>query len=210
MVKLCAICGENPATTRDHIPPKSIYPSPIPNDMNLHVVPACLECNGGGSKDDEQFKLLIGIATGEFRENESKVIDLLAKTVGNNRRLAHQIFSTEKRGYARYKGPLLEPAVSVEFDRNSFDRVVERIVRALYWKEFGSSLGLKPKILVLPLIGMEPEHALSFKELMDMLPPKKLNNDTFAYKVGIDDEGNSIWGMQFFKKYTLFALADKP
>ena len=33
MNNLCALCGDNLATTMDHIPPRGIYPKPRPNDI---------------------------------------------------------------------------------------------------------------------------------------------------------------------------------
>ena len=45
---------------------------------------------------------------------------------------------------------------------------------------------------------------------MGMLPPRKLNKDTFAYKSAIDDDGSSIWGMQFFGRHTVFAVTEPP
>lgn len=36
---LCCYCGINSSTTKDHIPPKSIFNKPLPN--NLITVPYC-------------------------------------------------------------------------------------------------------------------------------------------------------------------------
>jgi hypothetical protein len=54
--QLCAICGKSEAVTRDHIPPKGIFPKPLPQD--LITVPACKNCNGGDSSLDEKFKFI--------------------------------------------------------------------------------------------------------------------------------------------------------
>lgn len=75
MANLCALCGENPATTKDHIPPQGIYPKPRDNDINFNTVPAYSNCNNGAAVEDEEFKVLMGFTTGEFHENPEVVID---------------------------------------------------------------------------------------------------------------------------------------
>lgn len=58
----CYICGQ-PATSRDHVPPKSMFPKAV--DMggvdyrtNLLTVPSCAACNEGRS-DDDQYALCL-------------------------------------------------------------------------------------------------------------------------------------------------------
>ena len=115
-IELCAICGVNEATTKDHLPPKCIYPTPI-NDDNMHTVPACKFCNGGGSQEDEEFKIFMGLETGEFRENQEKLINSMASTINHNNKLAAQIFSSSKSIYAKYRGPIAECHVPANRDR---------------------------------------------------------------------------------------------
>jgi len=206
--QLCAICGKNEATTVDHLPPKGIYPKPIDDDINMHTVPACSSCNGGGSKEDEEFKLFMGLETGEFRDNQEKLIDSLAGTISHNRRLAAQIFSNHKKVYAKYRGPVAEKVVAIDFNSNAYYLVISRIVRGLYWRETSEALGIESEIGVFPAYSLDFEEARSYKELMDALPSKPLNKGTFVYKGVVDKGGTSIWGMQFFKRHTVFAIAE--
>jgi hypothetical protein len=50
----CYLC-DAPAETRDHIPPKGLFPRPRPS--NLHTLPCCEVCNDRASGDDEYFRL---------------------------------------------------------------------------------------------------------------------------------------------------------
>lgn len=68
----CYLCGA-PPTTRDHVPPKGIYPDPKP--ANLITVPACEPCNSSTRLHDEYFRWLV--ATASPGSKEAKV---LAKT----------------------------------------------------------------------------------------------------------------------------------
>lgn len=54
----CYLCGA-PATSLDHIPPKGIFPRPLPAKTNLITVPACEKCNGGSKEDDHYFRICI-------------------------------------------------------------------------------------------------------------------------------------------------------
>lgn len=50
----CAYCP-NPGTTQDHVPPKTIFAK---GTQNRPWVPACRDCNGGATKDDEYMQRL--------------------------------------------------------------------------------------------------------------------------------------------------------
>jgi len=78
----------------------------------------------------------------------------------------------------------------------------------LYWRETGTPLGKKPNIMVLPANSLNNSQYQDFKEIMDQLSPNKLNKNTFIYKYIINDDGTSIWGIQFFKRHAVFAIAE--
>ncbi len=75
MTLLCAISGEIKTTTREHIPPKNIFPRPLPSD--LITVPACAECNNGASRYDEIFKVLLSFGVTEPNELTNRTIRTL-------------------------------------------------------------------------------------------------------------------------------------
>jgi hypothetical protein len=53
--KRCYLCGAAEKLTRDHVPPKGLFPRPRPS--NLHTIPCCFSCNNKASKDVEYFRL---------------------------------------------------------------------------------------------------------------------------------------------------------
>lgn len=55
----CIYCGRRAKLRRDHVPPKSIFPPPRPN--NLITVPACNECNLGASSHDEYLRVVMAL-----------------------------------------------------------------------------------------------------------------------------------------------------
>ena len=74
-MRTCAFCGKK-ATTKDHIPPRSMYPHTKRN--GILSVPSCEKCNSGSSDDDEYFKenlIVIG------RKYKIEDIELVEKIV---------------------------------------------------------------------------------------------------------------------------------
>lgn len=56
LVQFCLYCGR-PADTREHVPPKALLEQPWPN--NLRTVPACGDCNGSWSLDEEYLAIVL-------------------------------------------------------------------------------------------------------------------------------------------------------
>lgn len=54
-IEKCYLCGSTENLTRDHIPPKGLFPKPRPS--NLYTVPCCYSCNNGAAKEDEYFRV---------------------------------------------------------------------------------------------------------------------------------------------------------
>lgn len=51
----CYLCGAMETLTRDHIPPKCLFPKPLPEKM--YTVPCCYACNNGASQEDEYLRV---------------------------------------------------------------------------------------------------------------------------------------------------------
>jgi len=211
--QLCAICGINVATTKDHIPPQSIYPKELrPSNFSLNVIPACSCCNNGAAVEDEELKLYVGLSTGEHRDSPEKIIDSMASTIAKNGRLAKRVFEAQRNVYATMDGVVAKPYVAVTFSYDNFSKAIARIVRGLYWLETERALGLDTKISVFPYHSMDANFHKKVSELMDLLQPKFLNKKTFIYKFSLDENGSSVWGIQFFgvPQTTTFAYAEAP
>jgi hypothetical protein len=48
----CVFCGVGKAGTRDHVPPKAIFPEKLPSDIEMVTAPACDTCHSVSMKDD--------------------------------------------------------------------------------------------------------------------------------------------------------------
>jgi hypothetical protein len=82
--KQCFLCGSKRNLTREHIPPKGLFPQPRPS--NLITVPCCAECNHANHQADECFRIFVSGAFNRNKEGEhiweNKV---LARTIRNGR-----------------------------------------------------------------------------------------------------------------------------
>jgi hypothetical protein len=203
---LCALCGENRATTEDHLPPQGIYPKELRKGSQLHWVPACAVCNKDSSVDDEWFKAAMCFVGGAMPEYADSFVNALASTVGNNNKIANQIFSTAANVSVSCGDGVAKPMVGVKFDEDRYNRIIEKIVRGLYWRQMQHALGKSSKVTVVPGYGLSSEDAKRWDELMNCLPAHPLNNRYFFYKCSISNDGKSIWGMQFFREHTVFAV----
>jgi hypothetical protein len=130
--RVCAMCGGE-ASTDDHIPPQSLYPKPRRPNLQLHTVPACATCNNGASSDDEEFKMIVGLSTGDVQADPDLIATSMRRTMDGNSRL-DRVVRAGKRTFAADGGCVIEGPVVVPFEGPSYAKVVERIIRGLYWK----------------------------------------------------------------------------
>lgn len=99
------MCGRE-ASTKDHIPPQSLYLKSRQPNLELHTVPACKECNNGAFKDDEEFKMIVGVSTGEAQSNQEAVVASLQATMAANGRL-DRVIRSGKQLLTLHRGSLV-------------------------------------------------------------------------------------------------------
>ena len=182
--QICVLCGVGKSTKKgDHLPPQCIYPAPRKPNLELHKVPACAICNNAGAKHDEEFKVVLSLLTGEYRDNPDAIISSLGKTIDFNNRLANQFFSTQERGYVNRGKGLLEPVVKFTFSGESYSFVIQRIVRGMYWRETGMIMPKDAQVTPLPIHLLDLSAAEHIRNYLFSVSPKSLNDNTFVYRV---------------------------
>lgn len=208
ITETCAMCGSE-ASTKDHIPPQNLYPKPRTPNLQLHTVPACKTCNNGASIDDEEFKMIVGVSTGEVQSDQDAIVTSLQATMAANGRL-NRIVRLGKQLLTIENGYAMTGPVAISFEGPGYARVVQRMIRGLYWRERMHPLGLETNVQVLDPNRLSPELVTLFKDLLPSLEPKFLNDRTFCYKVGFSSDGSSVWALQMFGKHTVFGVASRP
>lgn len=128
--KECYLCGATSDLTRDHLPPKSFFPKPRPN--NLITVACCKTCNNNFSKDDEYFRVA---ASALINSNSSGrlIWKRVVQSTLPSKRIAKRIDELRNT---------IEPAVirtsfgmfgasKMEFDAASIERFLIRLTKGL-------------------------------------------------------------------------------
>lgn len=135
----CALCSNAAATTREHVPPRSVIPDAWRRELksNCVTVPACAKCNNGSSDDDSVFKIYVG-AHCQFGEHEPAERENLLKTLLKDNRLFEQFFIKSEEVYIQPPGSkVMQPARQIKIDRGVIKRVSKKICRGLHYHEFG-------------------------------------------------------------------------
>ena len=135
----CAYCGSSPATTRDHVPPRSIFSRPYPADLT--IVPCCNGCNEKWSPLDEEFRtalsMLAGVDTSGTRQLwKEKVLPGLHHNRRRKREILGQLRTKlwiQNRSTGKF-----EQSYVVYVEAGPYITMIQRITRGLYYREIGS------------------------------------------------------------------------
>jgi hypothetical protein len=218
----CIYCGQQKELTVDHIPPKCLFPKPRPN--NLITVPSCSSCNSGESKDDEYFRMML---TFSIEASQHPEIKNLIPTI------LRSLNKPEKFGFSQafYKtlsdvelqtksGLYLGKTAKYQADEKRLNRVVNRILKGLFYHEIGSRLPDKYEVctyshwIFRDMLYIPPDIIDNLQKtlaMLDPIKPKIIGNDIFSYKYCLPcnaDQNNSIWLFTFFNKIDYLCTTD--
>ncbi len=132
----CVYCGRVRKLTRDHVPPRALFPPPRPG--NLITVPACSPCNDSFKKDDEYFLLFaLTQATLDPAWEEFARGKFAKRGPGLRRELRASIRQVDLTTPAGLHVARVE---ALAYKRPRVNRVLERIVRGLTWHYYQARL----------------------------------------------------------------------
>jgi hypothetical protein len=133
----CVYCGAKAGATRDHVPARQFFPSPVP--PNLITVPSCEKCNKGWSMDEDYFRvLLVSCANTKGNAARDKLFPIVKASLARKqaRGLASSFFNgIENVERVTPGGIYLGPAPFFTGDGRRLDRVAEKIIRGLFYHE---------------------------------------------------------------------------
>lgn len=145
--KFCYFCGKPDADSKDHIPPRGIFPKKPQGQ--LITVPAHKNCNEGFHQDDELFRNIIisGCYSSEKGRKawNKQVVDSWNKNPGAKKSLRDLVTPVS------IKDPLsgsIIPKYAIPIDFELFERQVKRWTRGLYYNRFKEPLCQKSEIEV--------------------------------------------------------------
>lgn len=204
----CAYCGTPDPETRDHVPPRGIFADPPPPD--LITVPCCARCHADTSADDEQFRNVL--LSADNLENEPspkqarhRVLRSIARPAG--RRLWEDLLASMKdidivagSGITLRRQPAfpVPPAVG---------RVVARIARGLFHRDFGTHLPPTHEVTRARLdqYGYLATRVAQTVGLSFPWTDRCPGEFTYVFRMMDDDPFSGVWMGRFFGR--VFALA---
>lgn len=206
--RACIYCGK-PADTREHIPPKQFFKGTP--DKPLITVPSCKSCNAGFSKDEDFFKQFYASMLMDRSPEAKKLMEgEVSRALLRKPALGHQMFSQMKLvdAYTKsglYKGKMTMYTVS-DSDRKRIDRVVTKVIKGLFFHEFGQTIS-EDWIIKIIWITPKVEKEQKLDEMGKQPYWRVIREDTFAYWVNhVPKTFQSVWLLDFFKIPLFYVL----
>lgn len=206
---LCPYCLQNEADTQDHVVPEGLFDVAPPG--GYIKVPACEPCNNGHSRDEEYFLVaILGEAT-LTSAAANRVLDRLAEDHRTGRR--------RRTGLARALRSRVRPAEiytpagiyvatggTIALDTPRINRVLTKMVRGLYFYEFGCPLPQDATVFV--EIKPQGEHLQWPPVQAALAAPAKALADVFSYRVWVLPERATCtsWALGFYDAVLAIAI----
>lgn len=190
----CIYCLEKEANSKDHTPPKALFPKNKRND--LITVPCCKKCNRSFSKDEEYFRAVIS-SSGQSQRNPSAKEILTSKVFRSlNRKQAKGFRSFLKKSISpalvySSSGVYLGRGSKIKVQMDRIYQVIKKTVQGLVFHETGQIVGANYQI--------KSQYIESVKQVQQLLgifhncPIQRVFSDNiFSYRAGIHKKKTPI------------------
>lgn len=206
-METCYAC-ENPATGREHVPAKCLFPKQEAYRKNLITVPSCDDHNSNKSADDEYLRHLI-LCSPIINELALEIAD--ASLIPSLERRPHLMETFLPNLRPVRMGSLETGAFTVDISR--MEAAMRSITQGLVFNETGKKLTCKTHVvwgvLMTPDLKSAPlfEIMRSCEQHLAGQPPKGENPRVFRYTLKVLNEGrDGICRMQFFEGHPFYVL----
>ena len=212
--ELCVNCRSPEDLTRDHIPPKSFFPKPRPN--NLITVPCCRTCHKEFTENDEYLRNYLIFSPqcrGHAAARQLQENGLLSLQDPNAGEFSGPLFTFADQYWPSSLASPLAPGygTTVARDDERIEDVIERIVVGLFWKEDDKYL---PDDYAIDIVGsydhkywdLSIQH--SIRKLQSEIAPVNIGDGVFQYWCSWAEEAppeephRSDWLLRFYEGLT--------
>jgi len=216
MTTLCTYCNLL-ANTKDHVPPKLLFPKPRPQ---LITVPACSMCNQKASKDDEYFRLVTALEekSGEHTSAVGIQGSILRSLERAEAKGLKTSFQQHLNNYdiVTEAGIYLGTSLGYEVDRSRLNQVIQRVTRGIFFHTFGRRLPIEAKVSATPARNLIDQSAVNFVKNMLAYgsPWRCLGKSTFCWKYTTcaEQKDTSAWLFIVYHSiaFMSFTIGEKP
>ncbi len=189
---ICVLCATQPATTRDHVPPRGFFKG---LQADFITVPACVDCNQGSSADDEDMRFFISMQVGKEPPGAASLWnDGALKSVKRKTSLRAQVTGSAREVLVTDAQGRMTTRIGVVAPARVYESVFSRITRGLYFFHTGRILNPSVPIQVAPLTSPPDEAEFG------ILQSGQIADGAFTYWFGIaaEETSNSLWVYRFY------------
>lgn len=203
----CYLCNKNIADTKDHVPPKTLFPDPKPSNL-IPGLPCCEECNQSYSLDEEYFRESLTLTA-----KPSPAVRQLWKKAGRScSRRPAKLKSINERiirlNLVSEKGVYVGTSPGLEFSKPRTDRVIRKIIRGLFF--YHTAGRVIPSTVRIDDIYFNPHDIFENLFIRRMFEERKWN-DIFYYAFLIERDSieSAVWWLWWlvFYRTNLFLVA---
>jgi hypothetical protein len=202
---VCVYCGISGPLTKDHVPPKCLFPRPRPTD--LITVPACETCNGSFSTDDEYFRIAM-VAPATEHTDGARVWQEVRRRIRKQPKLRQTLVQSITPIEVRTKAGLyLGTTKALSLSTPRIHAVLHRIIRGLLWHHYGV-------LLPVSTAAFETRHNPDVTPILPMLQADTVRSgvggEVFRYRHGLTRESLmvSLWWTCFYATTTFLTIVD--
>lgn len=210
----CYLC-EQPATTFDHIPPKSLFPKDFQHKGVK--VPACSSCNNDTSKDDEYLRDYFAM-TGWNKEARQVFIEkvkpsymrpyAMTQPITKHQRILN---SMAKVDIKTPNGIFLKKATAMRMKGDRIEKSLKKIIKGIYFYLYKKSIpdNYSLKVYFQPIdIGVD---LLNEAKKSGALRVGRYGN-SFSYMgfIAKEDEFVGVWWLSFYQTHEAIIMIDSP
>jgi hypothetical protein len=136
---ICIFCGTEGPVTRDHIPPRCLFPERI-LEKELFTVPACAQCNNSTAVNDEYFRMMLAMKD-TVNDHPDVKRDVWPRSFRGllkpeQRRTRERLLAeiNTVKCYTRDR-IYIGPRWAYNVDQERLCKTTSKIGKALYWRE---------------------------------------------------------------------------
>ena len=220
--KRCVYCHSSEDLTRDHIPPKSLFPKPRPID--LITVNCCRECHQEFTEDDQYFRNYLIFSRqcmwhAAARQLQEIGLRSLQDSNAGGSTTPSSTFLRQLLSNSAASTIVPVSGVTVTRDDERIANVVERLVVGLFWRENEIYLPFDYEVEV---IGSDDSKYMdwsvqeSVRWLENEAEPVNIGNGVFQYQWGWaeqsspDETHRSVWLLRFYGGTSFLCRVARP
>lgn len=192
----CYLCGSQQGLTEDHVPAKTFFPKPRPN--NLIWVPCCESCHRPLSTDDEAFRTwAMSAKTNNLAAGRLLEQGVLRKTISSSAKLHAHIL--EHIGATPILGANgVELASTLNFPKDRAERFIVRLTKAMIAKFHPDYDYSSESFDVKHLWNLSADQVACVKEMQTQLLYDFRGDKVFEFWRGLSDTGGA-WVFIFYE-----------